>query len=236
MVYLLQAVTRTIKGKKSREDGKLPAVSYGAGSETISLDLNYADFLKLYKQAGDSSLIDLQIDGKDVGKVLIHEVQYDPVKDTPTHIDLRRIDMNKVMQAPVVLHFVGEAPAVKAMGGTLVQNLSMVTVECLPKDLVSSIEVNLSNLKTFDDLVKVKDLVLSAGLKVVAPLPDALVVKVIAAMTEEEIKAMEDAGKNLDVSKIESAGKKKEEETAEGEAPASGADKKAEEKKPAEKK
>ena len=144
--------------------------------------------------------------------------------------------MNKMMQAPVVLHFVGEAPAVKAMGGTLVQTLSAVTVECLPKDLVSFIEVNLSNLKTFEDLVKVKDLVLSEGLKVVAPQGEALVVKVIAAMTEEEIKAMEDAGKNLDVSKIESAGKKKEDEAAEGEASAAGADKKAEEKKPAEKK
>ncbi len=232
MAYLLQAVTRTIKGEKSREQGKLPAVTYGAGNETISLDLNYGDFLKLYKQAGDSSLIDLEIDGKNVGKVLVHEVQYNPVKDTPTHIDLRRIDMNKLMQAPVVLHFIGEALAVKAMGGTLVQNLSQVTVECLPKDLVSSIDVDLSSLKTFEDLVKVKDLVLSEGLTIVAPLGDVLVVKVTASMTEDEIKAMEDAGKNLDVNKIESSGKKKEEEGAAGE----GADKKADEKKPADKK
>jgi large subunit ribosomal protein L25 len=230
MAYLLKAVTRTIKGEKSREQGNLPAVAYGAGNETVSLDLNYPEFLKLYKQAGDSSLIDLEIDGKNVGKVLVHEVQYDPVKDTPTHIDLRRIDMNKVMQAPVVLHFVGEAPAVKEMGGTLVQNISQVTVECLPKDLVSFIEVNLSGLKTFDDAVKVKDLVLSAGIKVVSPHADALVTKVIASLTEEEIKAMEEAGKNMDVSKIESSAKKKEEEAAaEGEAPT--AEKKVEEKK-----
>ncbi len=233
MAYLLQAVTRTIKGKKTREQGKLPAVTYGAGNDTVSLDLVYGDFLKLYKLAGDSSLIDLEIDGKNVGKVLVHEVQRDPVKDTPTHVDLRRIDMNKLMQAPVVLHFIGEALAVKAMGGTLVQNLSQVTVECLPKDLVSFIEVNLSVLKTFEDMVKVKDLVLSEGLKVVVPHADALVVKVIAAMTDDEIKAMEDAGKNLDVNKIESAGKKKEEE---GAAEGAAGEKKAEEKKPAEKK
>lgn len=222
MAYLLQAVTRTIKGEKSREQGKLPAVTYGAGNETISLDLNYADFLKLYKQAGDSSLIDLEIDGKNVGKVLVQEVQRDPVKDTPTHVDLRRIDMNKVMQAPVVLHFVGEAPAVKAMGGTLVQNLSVVTVECLPKDLVSSIEVNLSGLNTFEDSIKVKDLVLSAGLKVVSPHADTLVTKVAASLTEEEIKAMEEAGKTMDVSKIESSAKKKEEEGEAAEGAAEG--------------
>lgn len=235
MAYLLKAVTRTIKGKKTREQGALPAVTYGAGNETVSLDLNNGDFLKLYKLAGDSSLIDLEIDGKNVGKVLVHEVQYHPVKDVPTHVDLRRIDMNKMMQAPVVLHFIGEAPAVKAMGGTLVQNLSQVTVECLPKDLVSFIEVDLGTLKSFEDLVKVKDLVLSEGLTVVTPHGDALVVKVAASLTEDEIKALEDAGKNLDVNKIESSGKKKEEEGAAGEAAKPG-EKKAEEKKPAEKK
>ena len=235
MAYLLKAVTRTIKGKKTREQGALPAVTYGAGNETVSLDLNNGDFLKLYKLAGDSSLIDLEIDGKNVGKVLVHEVQYHPVKDVPTHVDLRRIDMNKMMQAPVVLHFIGEAPAVKAMGGTLVQNLSMVTVECLPKDLVSFIEVDLGTLKSFEDLVKVKDLVLSEGLTVVTPHGDALVVKVAASLTEDEIKALEDAGKNLDVNKIESSGKKKEEEGVAGEAAKPG-EKKAEEKKPAEKK
>jgi large subunit ribosomal protein L25 len=235
MAYLLKAVTRTIKGKKTREQGALPAVTYGAGNETVSLDLNNGDFLKLYKLAGDSSLIDLEIDGKNVGKVLVHEVQYHPVKDVPTHVDLRRIDMNKMMQAPVVLHFIGEAPAVKAMGGTLVQNLSQVTVECLPKDLVSFIEVDLGILKSFEDLVKVKDLVLSEGLTVVTPHGDALVVKVAASLTEDEIKALEDAGKNLDVNKIESSGKKKEEEGVAGEAAKPG-EKKAEEKKPAEKK
>jgi len=224
MEYLLKAVTRTMKGEKSREKGSLPAVAYGAGNDTISLDLNYPEFLKLYKQAGDSSLIDLEIDGKNIGKVLVHDVQYDPVKDTPTHVDLRRIDMNKTMEAPVVLHFIGEAPAVKEMGGTLVQNISQVDVECLPKDLVSFIEVNLSGLKTFDDGIKVKDLVLPAGIKVVSPHGDALVTKVIASLTEEDIKAMEEAGKNMDVSKIESAVKPKEDEAAEGEA----AEKKAE--------
>ena len=236
MEYLLKAETRTIKGQKTRKEGKLPAVTYGAGNEATSLDLNYGDFLKLYKKAGDSSLIDLEIDGKKVGKVLVHEVQYNPVKDTPTHVDLRRIDMNKVMQAPVVLHFIGEALAVKAMGGTLVQNLSQVVVECLPKDLVSSIDVDLSVLKTFDDLVKVKDLILSEGLAIVTPHGDVLVVKVVASLTEDEIKQMEEAGKDSDVTKIESADsdKKKEEGAAANEAPAG--DKKAEEKKPAEKK
>ena len=228
MSYLLQAVKRTAKGEKTREEGKLPAVAYGAGSENLSLDLDYSQFTKLFKLAGESSLIDLEIDGKGVGKVLVQEVQYNPVKDTPIHVDLRRIDMNKLMNAPVSLKFLGEAPAVKEMGGTLVHNLEEVTVECLPKDLVSSIDVVLTSLKTFDDTIKVRDLVLPAGIKVVAPHGDALVAKAAPALTEDEIKAMEDAGKNMDVSKIESA-KKEKEEAVEGEAAAG--DKKAEEKK-----
>jgi large subunit ribosomal protein L25 len=220
MSYLLQAVKRTAKGEKTREEGKLPAVAYGAGNDALSLDLDYSQFTKLFKQAGESSLIDLEVDGKNIGKVLVQEVQYNPVKDTPIHVDFRRIDMNKVMHAPVVLKFLGEAPAVKEMGGTLVKNIEEVTVECLPKDLVSSIEVGLANLKTFDDVVKVKDLVLPAGIKVIAPAAEALVAKAIPALTEEEIKAMEEAGKEMDVSKIESSAKKKEEEAEGEEAPA----------------
>jgi len=211
MSYLLKAVTRTVKGEKSREEGRLPAVAYGAGNDVVSLDLNPMEFLKLYKQTGDSSLIDLEIDGKNIGKVLVHEIQYEPVKDTPVHVDLRRIDMNKAMQAPVVLRFIGESPAVKEMGGTLVYNLSQVTVECLPKDLVSSIEVNVSGLKTFEDGIKVRDLVLSEGVKVVSPNGDVLVAKAMPAMTEDEMKALEEAGKNIDISKIETSAKKKEE-------------------------
>ncbi len=214
MSYLLQAVTRTIKGEQSRAQGKLPAVAYGAGSDVISLDLVNSDFLKLYKQAGDSSLIDLEIDGKNVGKVLVHDIQYNPVKDTPIHVDLRRIDMNKTMQAPVVLKFVGEAPAVKELGGTLVHNVSQVTIECLPKDLVSLLEVNLSGLKTYDDAIKVKDLVLGAGLTVIAPAGDVLVAKVTPAMTEEQMKALEEAGKSADVAKVEVVGQKEKDEAA----------------------
>lgn len=216
MAYLLKAVIRKEKGEITREQGKLPAVAYGGGKEAVSLDLDHRDFLKLYKQTGDSSLIDLEIDGKVVGKVLVQEVQYDPVTDIQTHVDFRLIDMNKVMKAPVMLKFIGEAPTVKEKGGTLMHNINEILVECLPKDLVSHIDIDLSGLKTFDDIIKVKDLVLPVGIKILEPQADALVAKAIPAMTEEEIKAMEEAGKNMDVSKIESSVKKKEEEAVEG--------------------
>lgn len=228
MSYLLSALKRAEKGEKVREQGQLPAVVYGAGKEATSIVLNLPEFLKLYKESGDSSLIDLSIDGKNVGKVLVQEAQYDPVSDRLIHVDFRLIDMTKTLTTKVALHYIGESPAVKGAGGTMVTNLFEVEVQCLPKDLVSHIDVDISALKTFDDVIKVKDLVLPDGIKVSAPHGDALVAKAQQAITEEEIKAMEEAAKSVDVSKIEMVEKKKE---AEEETAAEGGEKKTEEKK-----
>jgi len=219
MAYLLKATTRKELGEKTRAEGHLPAVAYGGGKENVSLDLNLKEFLALYKTAGDSSLIDLEIDGKNIGKVLVQEVQYDPVKNGPTHVDLRCIDMNKAMQAPISLKFVGEAPAVKEMGGTLIRNTQEIFVECLPKDLVSAIEINVSVLKTFNESIKVRDIMLPPGIKILQPQPEVLVIKAVPTITDEQVKAMEEANKDTDITKIEVAGKKKEDEegTVEGE-------------------
>ncbi|MFA6105443.1 MAG: 50S ribosomal protein L25 [Patescibacteria group bacterium] len=238
MTFSLNAVLRKEKGEKVRWSGQLPAVVYGAGNTTESLSLNPQEFLKLYKQAGDSSLIDLVVDGKDVGKVLVQEVQADPVSNKVMHVDFRRIDMKKEMTAPVVLRFVGEAPIVKSSGGTLVTTVSTVEVKCLPKDLVSHLDVDISGFISYDQVIKIKDIKLPAGITIVSPHAEDLVMKAARALTEDEIKAMEEASKApVDLSKIESAGKKKEEEEgAEGEAKAEGAAPKAEEKKEEKKK
>jgi len=212
MSYLLQAVARALKGDKARVDGNLPAVIYGAGGASENLSLVYADFEKMFREAGEASLIDLKINDKDAGKVLVHEVQYDPVSGRMVHVDLLRIDMNKPLTAHVDLKYVGEAPAVKELGGTLVHNVDEVEVRCLPKDLVSHIDVNVSSLKTFDDVIKVKDLILPNGVEVVKPHAEDVLATASPALTEEQIKAMEDASKTADISKIEVAGKKKEEE------------------------
>ncbi len=225
MSYLLNAVTRALKGEKVRAEGILPAVIYGAGGETVSLSLSYVDFEKMYREAGDASLIDISIDGKDAGKVLVHEVQYDPVKGQMIHVDFYRIDMSKPITANVDLKFIGEAPAVKELGGTLVHSINEIEIKCLPKDLVSHIDIDVTTLKTFDDTIKVKDLVLPTGFAVVSLHEDDVLAVVTPALTEEQIKAMEEESKTADISKIEVAGKKKEEE---GEAAAPAEEKKAE--------
>ncbi len=231
MTYSLVAQTRTTRGDTTREQGQIPAVLYGAALEPQSIAVDFPAFVKLYKSAGEASLIDLTIDGKDAGKALIQAVQLDPVKDRVIHVDLRRIDMTKPMTATVELKFVGESPVVKAQGGTVVTNVSTVEVRCLPKDLVSMIEIDLSGLNSFDDAIKVKDIKRPDGVEITSPSENDLVVKATPAITEEELKKMEEAGTSaVDLSKIESAKKKKEDEEGAEAAPADG-EKKEEEKK-----
>lgn len=240
MSYKLSVLSRQLLGEKIRAEGKLPGVVYGAGKEAESITLDYKEFNKLYQAAGESSLIDLDVEGKEAGKILIQDVQYDPTTDRIIHVDLRHIDMNKPVTAMVDLHFIGESPAIKAEGGTLVRTIQKVEVKCLPKDLVSKIEVDVSVLKTFHDAVKAKDMVLPAGIAILGLNPEDVVVTAAPALTEEQIKAMEEAGKQVDLSKIEVVGKKEEaeEEAAaeEGAALAPATDKKASDKKSEEKK
>lgn len=210
MQYKLSVVKRKEKGEKMRTKSVIPAVVYGAGSENSSLSLNYSEFIKLYDEAGESSLIDLVIDGKETGKVLIHEVQHDPVSDRIIHADLRRIDMNKPVEATVELNFIGESPVVKELGGMVVNVIEEVDVKCLPNDLVSKINIDLSVLKTFTDVIKVKNIQLPNGVEIIFPSAEDVVAKAQAALTEEEIAAME-SGAKTDLSQIEVAGKKKEE-------------------------
>jgi large subunit ribosomal protein L25 len=228
MTFKLSANERTVKGEKVRTKTVLPAVVYGMGASAASVTLNYDEFAKLFAEAGEASLIDLLVGDKAEGKVLVQEIQYHPVSDRMIHVDLRRIDMNKEMTATVELRFMGEAPVIKEQGGTLMRSLESVEVKCLPKDLVSHIDVDLTVLKTFDDVVKIKNLVVPAGITITSPHAEDLIAKATAALTEDEIKAMEESAKPADLSKIEVAGKKKEEEGEEGaEAakPEAGADK-----------
>lgn len=206
MNYQLTATKRSVKGQNTRYEGQLPGVVYGAKTVSESVAFGYSDFVKLYRDAGESTLVDLLIDGTLGGKVIIQDVQHDPVSDRIIHVDLKRVDMKKKLRAPVTLKFVGEAPIIKAQGGTLVTSIHNVEVECLPTDLVSHIDISIASLSTYDVVIKVKDLILPAGIKIVSPHAEDLVVKAAPALTEEQIKAMEEAGAAaVDLSKIESA-------------------------------
>lgn len=214
MTYTLAAVMRKEKGPKIRVEGKIPAVVYGSGSDADSLALEYGEFEKLYRKASESSVIDLVVDGKEAGKVLLQDVQFDPLSGRFLHVDLHRLDMKKPITAWVELEFVGEAPAVKGLGGTFVHNTDEFKVKCLPGELITSLSIDISILNTFDDVIRVSDVKVPAGMVVLSPNANDVVAKVMPALTEDQIKAMEAASTPVDLTKIEQAGKKKEDPEA----------------------
>ncbi len=205
----IQAKTRDSKENLAaiRTSGMIPAVFYGAGKETTSISVSQKEFEKVFKEAGESSTIGLVVDGKNVD-VLIHEVQYDPIKGTPTHVDFLVVDMNKPIQVHVPLEFVGVSPAAKSNLGTLVKVMHELEVKALPKDLPHSISVDLEKLVDLSSQILVSDLKLPAG--VTATAHENEVVASIAAQVEEK----EEAAAPVDLSAIEVEKKGKKEEEA----------------------
>lgn len=190
----LQAQTRTIVGKKVsnlRKQNLLPAILYGHDQKPENLTINLGEFMKIYDRAGSSSLVDLFINEKDAGKILIHDVQYHPVQDNPLHVDLYKIKMTEKIETEIPLEFIGEAPAVKDLEGNLIKNRDRIKVRCLPADLVPKITVDISSLKTFDDAIHVKNLPISSTIEVLDA-QEETVVLVEPPRSEEELKTMEE--------------------------------------------
>ncbi len=216
MSIAISAQTRA-KGdaEKLRAVGKVPAVVYGAGMEPQTVAVDRALFQKMHAEAGESTLIDFSVDGGEAVKVLVQAVQYNPLNESPVHVDFRQINMNIEMTAMIELEFVGESQAVKE-GGTLLTQMDSVEITCLPKYLVTSIQVDLSVLKTFDDVVHVSDLKFPEGI-VAAEDGESVVAKVSAPLTEEQLKEMEASTVPASLEQIEVEKKgKKDEEAAEG--------------------
>ena len=198
-----------------RKAGDIPAVFYGAGKETTHIALSKVEFKKIWRDAGESSAvkIDMPEGGVDV---LIHEVQVDPITGEPIHADFLAIDMKKKIHVKVPLVFDGIAGAVKTGIGNLVKVLHEIEVEALPADLPHSLTVDISPLNTLEDSVVVSDIKLPGGVEAITAGTD--VVASIVAQVEE--KEEEVAPVDLSAIEVEKKGKKEEEGEAGAEAPA----------------
>jgi large subunit ribosomal protein L25 len=217
-IIKLNASKREVSGKKVKQlrvQGLVPAVVYGHGVESVSLAIDAKEFEKAFQKAGESTLVDLAVNGGESAKVLVQDVQYDPLKGTFVHVDFRQVNMKEKMEVEIPLRLVGEAPVVREQGATLVRALDTVNVRCLPQDLVHEIEVPLDGLKAVGDSIAVGDLKVPAGLEVINE-PEEMIVIVNATITEDEIKAMESAsGSDVTAVKVEGEEKKIEKEAAE---------------------
>lgn len=188
----LTAQKREEKGRKTnalRAEGKVPAIVYGFEVEPISLTIDRNEFERLYSQAGESTVLNLEIDGNSL-EVLIQDIQRDPITGFITHGDFRKIDMSKKVETAIKLKLVGESAAVKSLGGTLIQSIEEVEVLSLPNALVRAMDVDISTLETFDDVVRVKDIEVPEGIEILTD-EQRSVATVQPPRTEEEMEALE---------------------------------------------
>lgn len=210
--YTLTASLRTVLGKKTaalRRSGIVPGVMYGNAIESLPVQVPAMALKKTLADAGQSSLIDLVIEGRGTERVLLHEYEVDPVTDAIIHVDFLKVRLDQKVTTDVELNFIGVSAAVKDLAGTLVKNLTKVEVEALPQDLPHDLEVDISSLATFEDAIHVKDIILPKGVEILGDL-DLVVANVTPPRSEEEIKAL-DSEVVEDVTKVEGAKKEKEE-------------------------
>jgi large subunit ribosomal protein L25 len=223
------------KVKKLREAGLIPAVLYGPEiKEPLALEIDHKTFEKIYKEAGESSLISLVLQnfsGKNLGGlevqsegktspkekkflVLINDTERDSLTGEIIHVDFYQPRLGEEIEAAVPIIFEGVAPAVKELEGTLVKNISEVKVKALPQKLPKEIKVDVSNLKTFEDHILIKDLNVPDGVKILKE-PNEIVASVSPPeKAEEELKKPIEE-KVEDVKKVEKK-KTSEAETSEG--------------------
>lgn len=218
--FMIKASARIVLGKKTktlRKAGTLPVVLYGKGVDSRSLTVVEGDFLKVFKKAGESTLVDLAVDAAPPVKVIVHDLQRHPITNKIIHVDLLQVKMTEKLHTDIALHFVGEAAAVKELGGVLVKNLDHLKVEALPGDLVAEITVDISALKDFDSIIHVSDLVLPKGIESLDK-TDEVIALVTPPRSEAELADLEKAtvDEKAAVEQVEGV-KKPEAEETEGE-------------------
>lgn len=196
---------------KLRKEGLVPAVFYGPKEETTSISIKESDFKKVWKQAGESSVVVLKGEGEE-HEALIHEVDVHPVSGIARHADFYVMEKGKKVQVGIPLEFEGVSPAVKDLGGLLVKVLHELEIEALPKDLPHDLKVDISTLATLDSQILAQDIKLPAGVTLVTGPED--VVAAISVAVEEPVDA---PTPTLDDIEVVGAKGKDEEAAAEGE-------------------
>lgn len=203
------------KAKALRKEKKIPCVLYGPEiKESLSLVVDYKEFKKVYDEAGESTIIELNIDDKNKKNVLVRDVQLNPLTSDFDHIDFYQINMKEKITAYVELNYVGKSKAVKDLAGILVKNMNEIEVKCLPADLPKEINVDISKLNTFDDFIKIKDLDIPEKVEIDYNLED-IVATVTPPRSEEELDALDEEVEEK-VDEVEGV-KKEEAEEGEGE-------------------
>ena len=184
----LIANKRDIKGKKVkvlRTQDRLPGVVFGKKIGSIPIWVEKNDLLEIHLASGETGLISLNLEGQTYA-VLAQSFQIDPSSRQPLHVDFLNVDLNKRVKIEIPLEIVGESPAVSLGSGLLLVLHDHLEVECLPKDIPSQIEVDVSRLEKVDDGITISQLGIDHSLVKVDLDQNDLVVKIEPALMAEE--------------------------------------------------
>ncbi|MBI3360095.1 MAG: 50S ribosomal protein L25 [Chloroflexi bacterium] len=206
----LTANNRTVTGKQVgalRRAGKLPAVLYGPETDPLPIQLDQRDASRTLSRLTGTHLIDLTVDGA-MHKTLVREIQRDSIRGTLMHVDFYKVAMDRTIRITVPINLVGTAPATTT-DGVLVHGITEIDVECLPGDILSGLDVDLSGLKAVGDTIHLRDVDIPKTIKVLSD-PDELIAR-ITHQAAEEVVPVEPLAVAPEVEVIEK-GKKEEEE------------------------
>lgn len=177
-----------------RKAGKIPAVFYGKKEASTPISIPKIDFLKVWKEAGESSVVTLEIlhgneeSSGTLKESLIHDVDVDPVSGAPRHADFYVFEKGHKVEVKLPIEFDGVSPAVKDLGGILVKVLHELAVEAMPKDLPHNIVIDISTLANFGDQILAGDIKLPSGVELKAG-PEEVIATVSAPREEKEEEA-----------------------------------------------
>jgi large subunit ribosomal protein L25 len=202
--------------RRVRVAGKIPAVVYGAGLESVAVAVDPRVITQiLHSDAGHNTIFDLQIEGGENAKAMIVDWQNEPIKGKLLHIDMKRIAMDKPIRVSVPVQLTGTSVGVKAQGGILDHVLREVEIECLPGDIPSHIDVDITNLE-MGKAIRIADLPHSGKLKFLGD--EHATVAHVTAVREEAAPAADTTAAAAAEPEVAKKGK----QDAEGAAPAAG--------------
>ncbi len=193
--YQLKAKKRTLLGRKVkqlRKKGLLPGNLYGREIKSCPVEVDLVSFKKVFRQAGETKIVELYLGEKEIRPVLIHNVAIDPLTDNPLHVDFYQVNLKEKITAKVPIILTGQSPAVNQKIGLLIQTLNEVEIEALPTNLPEKLMMDVSSLTQLDQELKVADLKVPSEVKLLTDTKltvvrvSKLVSKEAEALTKEE--------------------------------------------------
>ena len=177
---------REVLGKKVaklRRQNIVPANIYGHHVDSAAIQVSTDELADLLRRTNRTEIIYLRIGPEEARPVFVKHIQRDFLTDQIIHVDFQQVSLTEKVRMQVPIHVIGEAPAVDIYGGALVHNIEEITVEGLPAEIPSSVEIDISGLEELDSAVHVRDIAIPANIVILTD-PDQMVVKVASTAKE----------------------------------------------------